>query len=410
MVQANRAAAQLARNTASQQVAALSTNILSTTGNLPYNTDLRALAAWQTAPTAEARSALLASGTTAYAGKLPGTPTGQAWSLAVSADGRLVAEGSGCTATDTEPCGELTVWDAATRRVLLNRKYAGIVSSVAFSPDSRLLAVSAVAGTFQVQLWDTRTGARRLVLNAGSPIRSVSFSPGGRELATGETGQVAIRNPATGAPERVLPLPHGDQVDVDEVEYSADGRYLVAEVIQNIDASPTTQIDNSVLVWDTHTWRLASTFPKADAFALAQTGSALAITDGDNLRMRDPATGRGGAAWSAGTETPYELAFVPHTADLLDGTSDGTVVEWDTGTHKAVRTFLGASSSVHALGVSPDGSHLLSTSNDGDTIWWNLDPAQAVRTLCRAVSGPGLTAAWTRLAGEAEVIVGPQPC
>ena len=51
---------------------------------------------------------------------------------------------------------------------------------IAFSPDSRLMAASDIAG--KVRLWDTRTWRRLRDIEAG-PVRHLAFSPDGRHLA-----------------------------------------------------------------------------------------------------------------------------------------------------------------------------------------------------------------------------------
>jgi WD40 repeat protein len=59
--------------------------------------------------------------------------------LAFSADGKLLAAGSG----EPEEPGVLTVWNVATRKPLLTHPEKRGIPSVAFSPDGKLLAVGA---------------------------------------------------------------------------------------------------------------------------------------------------------------------------------------------------------------------------------------------------------------------------
>jgi WD40 repeat protein len=216
--------------------------------------------------------------------------------------------------------------------------------------------------------------------------------------------------------------------------------------------------DNSIDVWDTHTWREVLTIPNHSplpdflAFALAPAQPALAVTDGSEFQLWDLTTGHMTAQWPTGNEHPNQLAVTPNGRILLAGNDDGTITEWDTVSHTAVRTFQGALSGVHALGISPDstmvaaggqdpliniyslsdgaliatlqgqkqrlndlvfspdGTHLLSTSGDGTAAWWNLDPAQAVRTLCQAVSGSSLDRSWDQLSRDVSASIGTPPC
>ena len=91
-----------------------------------------------------------------------------------SADGSLVAISN----FSGEPIG---IWNVATRQ-LVNR-FAG-AGSMAFSPDNKLLLVS--AGDNTAQLWEISTG-RLLRVYSGhtAPVTSVAFMPDGQRIVTG---------------------------------------------------------------------------------------------------------------------------------------------------------------------------------------------------------------------------------
>jgi WD40 repeat protein len=86
--------------------------------------------------------------------------------------------------------GTLKVWEAATGRLLADcAGDACEVSSVAFSPDGRLLASgrgSLSAGRGAVKVWEAATG--RLLADCTGHrgmVSSVAFSPDGRFIASG---------------------------------------------------------------------------------------------------------------------------------------------------------------------------------------------------------------------------------
>ncbi len=102
---------------------------------------------------------------------------GTVTSLAVSADGRLVATGS---RDDTA-----RLWDAATGEELrCLRGHMDDVTSLAFSPDGRWVATGSRDDS--VRIWDVASGTehRRLVGHAFA-VTSVAFSPDGSTLVSG---------------------------------------------------------------------------------------------------------------------------------------------------------------------------------------------------------------------------------
>jgi hypothetical protein len=167
-VQAQANSARLGRDTVSQSLAALSIGGLNSAG-VPYDADVRALAAWRAAPTSEALDALLSARMSGYPGRLPDTGTDRVESLAVSSDGRLVAASTYRQAPAPPSACALRIWDARSRRLLVDQPYQAVVHSIAFSPNGNMLAVTALVPQFQVQLWDTRILRPVFTLSRATP-------------------------------------------------------------------------------------------------------------------------------------------------------------------------------------------------------------------------------------------------
>jgi len=92
--------------------------------------------------------------------------------------------------------------------------------SVAFSPDSRWLAIGANAVAY---VREAKSDGERIKIYRSGIVRSVAFSPDGRWVAIGgQDGMVSVVNAATGS-ERVN-FRFGDQVYC--VAFSPDGRWL----------------------------------------------------------------------------------------------------------------------------------------------------------------------------------------
>jgi WD40 repeat protein len=84
------------------------------------------------------------------------------------------------------------IWDSMTGKELFALKgHAGLVCSVAFSPDGQRLAS---ASGRQVMIWDTATGKELFALNGhAGDVRSVAFSPDGKCLASAnEDGSIHL--------------------------------------------------------------------------------------------------------------------------------------------------------------------------------------------------------------------------
>ena len=85
----------------------------------------------------------------------------------------------------------------------------GRVVSVAFSPDGHTLAVGDYGG--HVGLWDAASGKRTATLSEGGQVASVAFSPDGPTLVTGDSlGNVGIWNAVNG--QRLANLTEGGAV------------------------------------------------------------------------------------------------------------------------------------------------------------------------------------------------------
>jgi WD40 repeat protein len=139
---------------------------------------------------------------------------------------------------------ELTFWDIDT----LTEKPPSIGGarwqSIEFTPDGSLLASHDV---FRVQVWDslTRQPLFALPTNAddGAGISSIAFSPDGRNLAVGMREAIEIWE-VSAAPRLIRRLdvqPHG----ILDIAYSPDGTILCA-----------SGSDSQIYVWDTSTLRL----------------------------------------------------------------------------------------------------------------------------------------------------------
>ncbi len=171
----------------------------------------------------------------------------------------------------------LRLWNPTTGAVMGTlERFPNCWSSMAFSPDSRLLACGSLDGLL---LWDTMTGARWGALDANfSHLNAVTFSPDGRLLASGSYMNYNVRlwDPMTGAARGTL---EGHFGPVQAVTFSPNGQLLVS-----------ASDDHTVLLWDTMTWAARGKLEHSDrvnAIAFSPEGQLLASASHGTLWLWD---------------------------------------------------------------------------------------------------------------------------
>jgi WD40 repeat protein len=174
----------------------------------------------------------------------------EAWCLAWSPDGRLLAVGSG-----DEKGGLVRLWDMATRQVSRTlRGYRGAVLHLSRCPDGRQLATS--DGYPTIRIWDVRTG--RLVRRIGAHpelVSSIAWRPDGKQLASaGDDACVKLWNAGTGKMARKAKVSAVTEVgrSLRSLTWSRDGLQLAG-----------SSIECATQVWDLRSQKQLPTAPPA---------------------------------------------------------------------------------------------------------------------------------------------------
>ncbi|WP_405769051.1 helix-turn-helix domain-containing protein [Streptomyces sp. NBC_01538] len=319
----------------------------------PEASMLLADAAYRTAPTTEARSALLSTQANAFAGRLSGH-RGAVNSVVFGPGRRLLASAS----SD----GTVRLWDVATRRAagtLVGHR--GPVRCVAFSPDGRTLASASTDET--IRLWSVsgRRGTAVLTAHQGA-VRSVAFSPDGRTLASaGKDGTVRLWDLRTRRQTARLTGPSGD---VFALAYAPDGSRLAG-----------AGADRTVRLWDPRTHRPTGVLRghRGDVLAVAFSpdGRVLATGGADRtVRLWDPAARRQTAVLAGHDDDVNGLAFGPGGHTVVSAGGDGTVVRWDVHTRRAIDSLSGHTD--YVMAVAAEGDLLATAGFDGTVALWGL--------------------------------------
>jgi WD40 repeat protein len=334
------AAATRQRNLAISRQVAIDANQLRAT-DVALATQL-SLAAYQIAPTPEARSSLLDSYASPAVTRVLGPP-GVMQSAAFSLNRHIMAAGG--------EDSTIRLWSIAAEG---HPKLIGVplightntVFSVVFSPDGRTLA--SASGDRTIRLWNvTNPGRARLwgppITGPANTVYSLAFSPDGRILAAGSADDTVrlwnVADPRHPAP--LSPPLRGPAGYVQSVAFSPDGRLLAAG-----------SADRTVRLWSIINPRHPIAF---------------------GTPLRGPA------------KTIYSVTFSADGRRLAAGSADGTVWLWNIASPRHPVTdgppLTGPRSWVNSVAFSPDGRDLAAASSDSKVWIWALPTRKVILIL-----------------------------
>jgi WD40 repeat protein/class 3 adenylate cyclase/energy-coupling factor transporter ATP-binding protein EcfA2 len=290
--------------------------------------------------------------------------------LDLSPDGRTLAAG------DTR--GNVLFLDAATGR-RAGRPYktpTGGISMVRFSPDGTRLAVE---GDEFVDILDARTHrAYRSGLAAAPPSAStlpsalgtIAFSPDSRVLAadvirteprrgTDIVRWDALTGRRLGRPRQVARTP-----ELALVGFSARGARLLTWSA----ADRATVIRDAATLLPVRRLRGGGT-----RSALSPDGRVMAFGAEDgSVRLLDLRTGDLRIANGRHDAAVTDLRFTPDSRTLVTAGGDGRVNVWNVAQARRTETFPGHEGSASRVAIAPDGRTAYSAGQDGSVIAWDL--------------------------------------
>ncbi len=218
----------------------------------------------------------------------------------------------------------LGVWSVPDGRLMRALQVGELVAwndsvSLSVSDDDHYLA--AWLGD-RLQLWDFHSLRADRTLGGGvGQSGMLRFNPDGRSLAAcgSEESRVLVWNVESDAPARLL---LGHRVPVNNIAYSADGRYLAS-----------TSRDGAIRVWE-----------------LGTPGMAARIDH---------------------TTTISDVAFGAADSEVLAAAADGRVWSSDARTGAAIREYRGHTRTVNHVALSPDGRRVAASAADGTVRVWD---------------------------------------
>ena len=288
---------------------------------------------------------------------------GRVTSVAFSPDGKLLASAATCFNHPRDD--RVVLWNVKRKEPITTLHYGREGPyTISFSPDGRLLA----AGTWKgVDLWDVEKRQRIATLHHDNAVYSVSFSPDGKLLATGSSDKMIdiwdVRKR-----ERILTL-IGDKSKTKTpnsviVCFSPDGKLLASG-------------SYDIKLWDVEKRKCIATLTQhagaVNSIAFSPDGRLLAAGawEGEvqlwDVEKKERVATLHHEYQAENQSFIYSVAFSPD-GRLLASTFQEEVDLWDVEKKERVATLTGHAGIVESVAFSPDGSFLAGGAW-GPTIW-----------------------------------------
>ena len=270
---------------------------------------------------------------------------------------------------------EIALRKASQSNTAILRGHTDKVTSIALSPDGRVIASASFDGT--IRLWDIKTGQTIKELSISKmPLFAVSFSPDGQYIAysyaVDEDCSIYIWNLNKNCHQCVL---KGHESVIRSISFSHDGSSLVS-----------ASNDGTVRIWDISKGKCKKVMCDEGKFMLSAVyspdGSYIAAASYDKyVRIWSAVSGKLIHKLDGHTDIVTNVAFSPDGRMLASGSEDNTICIWDTNTWECKRVLKGHNRFVTSTVFSPDGLFLVSGSLDGTLRFWETEEGQCVCVL-----------------------------
>ena len=271
---------------------------------------------------------------------------------------------------------QLRLWDMSSGRVLRSVPHYTWTWRLAFSPDGSLLASGSTDNV--VQVLEVATGrCLKLLQGDAEGCSSVAFSPDGRVLAGSYHSQIRLWDNQTWTQIGALEG-HTRRIAFVAIAPVADaqGRVIVA----------SGSYDQTVRLWDLHRRQclhiLQGHHRIAWHLAFSGDGALLASSSMDGtIGLWDVATGSLRATLRGHQHIVSAATFIAGTDWLVSASFDHTLKYWDVHHGSCIHTTVAHEGDVWGVSSSPDGKQLVSVGNDKAVKLWDVATRQCHQTI-----------------------------
>ena len=233
--------------------------------------------------------------------------------------------------------------------------------SVAFSPDSRMLASG--DGYSNVQLWDVKSGqVRKTFTVADIAVTCVAFSPDGKTLAASAGDHIRFWD----VPEGQLLKSQELVSEPESIAWSPDGKALAIALLNHVVGLIDAQTLKTL-------WMLKEdpALKTIDSIAFSPDGGTLAVAGAGqtSVVLRDLLKGANYPLVTGQFESTTSVVFSPDGRRLALGNRDGTIELWNPRTDRRLKILAGRTDEAQPEAFRSGGKVLEAVSRDRIDDW-----------------------------------------